>query len=160
MYIYIHILLILSYLFCLAWCIFFQALGCFIIPGCVAQHRILPWSSPGPCQGLPLGVKGHVFFGWGLENTKLQYEVMSSKIQKNLQQEPRFTDPEKTWVSNSSIATYGVTGSVGIRFYPIVPWKNDLLLWIKGFWRWMLWGDFEVTEKHLPVLAWDVQNHM
>ena len=37
---------------------------------------------------------------------------------RNLQQDPCFTDPEKTWVSNSSIATYW-TGSVGIRYHSI-----------------------------------------
>ena len=38
---------------------------------------------------------------------------------RNLQRsDPRVTDPEKTWVSNSSIATYK-TGSVGIRSYSI-----------------------------------------
>ena len=36
---------------------------------------------------------------------------------RNLQQDPRFTDPEKTWVSNSSIATYFSRGPLG--FGPI-----------------------------------------
>ena len=40
---------------------------------------------------------------------------------RNLQQDPRVTDPEQTWVSNSSIATYK-TGSVGIRSYSIFGW--------------------------------------
>ena len=42
---------------------------------------------------------------------------------RNLQQDPRFTDPEKTWVSNSSIATsfFGVRGdSVPFNFW----WKG------------------------------------
>ncbi len=34
-----------------------------------------------------------------------------NKCPRNLQQDPRFTDPEKTWVSNSSIVT-----SLGVRW--------------------------------------------
>ena len=44
---------------------------------------------------------------WGF-----RVEEMPSKFPRNLQQDPRSTDPEKSWVSNSSIATYW-TGSVG-----------------------------------------------
>ena len=40
------------------------------------------------------------------------------KVPRNLQQDPRFTDPEKTWVSTSSIAT----SFFGVR-WDSVPWK-------------------------------------
>ena len=60
---------------------------------------------------------------------------------RNLQRsDPRVTDPEKTWVSHSSIATYW-TGSVGIRSHSIFdgfkydPYMDPMGLWPKNDWN-------------------------
>ena len=52
-----------------------------------------------------------VGFGW------FQFEIMTPKNSRNLQQDPRFTDPEKTWVSIIALSRnlLYLTGSVGIR---------------------------------------------
>ena len=63
--------------------------------------------------------------------------VVADMNTRNLQQDPRFTDPEKTWVSNGLIATYW-TGSVGIRSHSIFDGMN-----VK-------------TNSHL--LSWKLQN--
>ena len=45
-------------------------------------------------------------------------QLAAGNLPRNLQQDLRFTDPEQTWVSNNSIATYW-TGSVGIGSHSI-----------------------------------------
>ena len=51
-------------------------------------------------------------------NAPPQNEDGNLKSKKSDPRDLRFTDPEKTWVSNNSIATYW-TGSVGIRSHSI-----------------------------------------
>ena len=52
---------------------------------------------------------------------------------RNLQQDPHFTDPSRTWVSNSSHATYNVRGPLG--FGPIQFWMECMRWWFSiHFW--------------------------
>ena len=80
---------------------------------------------------------------WGVHQfdaTKIKKHEINKKSEircenwtspRNLQQDRSWTDPEKTWVSNSSIAT-SWTGSVGIRSHSIFWWnfsKHDVHPW-------------------------------
>ncbi len=87
---------------------------------------------------------------------------------KNLQQDPRFTDPEKPWVSNSSRCSIAIywTGSVGIRSHSIFDGFLDRLPWfgtlpesnipplrIKGVGRWNLLSRWPMFRGFLLVLG-------
>ena len=73
-------------------------------------QRVLMGNPKGWCFPTPLV---HPF------STSWKIQVYKCDDPRNLQRsDPRSTDPEKTWESNSSIAT-SISGSVGIRSYAV-----------------------------------------
>ena len=73
-------------------------------------------------------------------------------IPRNLQRsDRRSTDPEKTWVSNSSIATYLARGPIGFRSHSTSWWNNKLsriyVPFIIGLFYMIIGGFFSAIKK-------------
>ena len=69
--------------------------------------------------------------------TKKRYHIIRRRPRcftspRNLQQDPRFTDPEKTWVSHSSIGSNFLKGvAIGIPSHSILGWYIWSTCWNK-----------------------------